>query len=392
MKQWFVLLVAVALSASGLADDWSAWRGPNANGISSESGWNPKGAKKIWQKELGVGYSSVSVKGGKLYTMGSAEGEDTIYCLDAKTGQKIWEYSYPCEAGKYKGPRATPVVAGPNLYTVSREGDVFCFDAASGAVKWKSNVLKKTRNDNLRWGTSTSAVIENDLLLLNIGKSGVALDKNTGKVKWKSKGKHSYASPVVFDHKDKRCAAFFSAPGLYIVDAGTGKKIDHFEWKTDYDINGADPLIIGDQIFVSSGYEHGCAMFDFSSGKLEKVWKNETLRNQFSSSVYMDGHIYGVDGNHNKKGFLRCVDAVSGIEKWSTKIGFGSLIAADGTLIVLDDRGTLLFVKATSMDYEEVARFETGLSRLCWTPPVLANGILYCRNDKGTLVAIDVGE
>jgi outer membrane protein assembly factor BamB len=385
-------MAAIAWAAGGRADDWSVWRGPNANGISQETGLNPKGAKTLWKKELGVGYSSVSVKGGKLYTMGHDEGEDTVFCLDAKTGEKIWDYTYACETGKFKGPRATPVVDGPNLYTVSRESEVICFDAATGTVKWKTDVLKKTRNDNIRWGISSSAVIEGELLLLNIGKSGVALDKNSGKVVWKSRGKHSYASPVVFDHKGQRYAALFSAPGLYIVEAATGKKIDNLKWETDYDINGADPLIIGDKIFISSGYKHGCALLDFSAGKLKKIWENDVLKNQFSSSVYLDGYIYGVDGQTKKKGFLRCISVEDGSEQWSMPIGFGSLIAADGKLIALGEKGTLYFAEADPGEYKEVSQMETGLTQLCWTPPVLANGIVYCRNDKGTLVAIDVGK
>jgi len=385
---WSMLVVAIA--ASGYCDDWYTWRGPNANGISSETGWNPKGAKELWTRELGTGYSTVSVKGDKLYTMGHEEGEDTVYCLDAKTGDKIWDYSYPCETGKYKGPRATPVVDGGHLYTVSRTGQVICFDAASGKVKWETDALDKTGNENIRWGISSSAVIEDDLLLLNIGEAGMALDKNSGKVEWKSKGKHSYASPVLFDHKGKRCAAIFSSPGLQIVEAKTGKKIVSYDWTTKYDINGADPLVIEDKIFISSGYKHGAAMLDFSSGELKPVWENEVMQNQFSSSVYIDGYIFGIDGQAKGKGFLRCIAAKDGSEVWKMRIGFGSVIAADGKLIALGEDGMLYIAEATSKEYNELSKTSTGLEKLCWTPPVLANGIIYCRNDKGTLVAIDV--
>ncbi|VGO21763.1 PQQ-binding-like beta-propeller repeat protein [Pontiella sulfatireligans] len=384
--------VAAALAVNVCADDWFIWRGPNANGISSETGWNPESAKKIWTKELGTGYSSVSIKDGKLYTMGHNKGEDTVFCLDAKTGAPIWDYTYDCETGKFKGPRATPVVDGENVYTVSRAGLVICLDVASGKVNWKTDVLSKTGNENNRWGIASSAVVEGDLILLNIGDAGVALNKNTGKVAWKTKGMPSYASPVVFDHKGKRLAAIFSAPGLQIVNAKTGKKIDDLAWETKYNINGADPMMIGDRIFISSGYDRECAMLDFSTGKLKKLWKSEVMKNQFSSSVYIDGYIYGVDGQTKKKGFLRCIDAEDGSEQWNMQIGFGSLIAAGGKLIALGEKGTLYFAEATPKKYSEISQMETGLSQLCWTPPVLANGIVYCRNDKGTLVAIDVGE
>lgn len=392
MKKWIVGLVMMGVAAGAVADDWYTWRGPQGNGLSKETGWNPKGAKKLWDKELGVGYSIVSVKDGKLYTMGHKDGEDIVYCLDAKTGKELWDYSYKCETGKYKGPRATPVIDGKNLYTVSRVGLVHCLDVATGKVNWKSDALDKTENENIRWGIASSAVIEGDYLLLNIGDAGTALNKNTGKIEWKSKGKSSYASPVVFDHKGKRLAAVFSAPGLQIIDVKNGKVIDDVKWETKYDINGADPMIIGDRIFISSGYGNGCAMFDFSSGKLKKLWENDVMKNQFSSSVYFDGYIYGVDGQTKGKGFLRCIDAKDGSEAWSMQIGFGSLIAADGKLIALGEKGTLYFAEMTPKKYSEISKMETGLSQLCWTPPVLANGIVYCRNDKGTLVAVDVSE
>lgn len=390
MKKWIGCIMVAAVAAMGYCDDWPVWRGPNANGISDETGWNPKSAKTLWTKELGVGYSSVSVKGGKLYTMGNKDGKDIVYCLAAKSGKTLWEHAYACDPGKFKGPRATPVADGAELYVVSREGVAIRLDAASGKVDWSTDVLEETGNKNLHWGISSSAVIEGGLLLLNIGEAGVALDKDSGKVVWKSVGKPSYATPVVFDRQGKRLAAVFSTPGLQIVEVKSGRKVAGYEWKTKYNINGADPLVVNDQIFISSGYKRGCAMLGFSSGKLKKVWENDVLMNQFSSSVYLDGYIYGIDGQTKKKGFLRCIDAKDGSEAWSMPIGFGSLISADGKLIALGEKGTLYFAEASPKKYSEISRFETGLSKLCWTPPVLANGIVYCRNDKGTLVAIDV--
>ena len=339
----------------------------------------------------------MSVKDGKLYTMGHEStddktGKDVVYCFDARSGEKIWNYSYPCQTGQFKGPRATPVIDGDRVYTVSQEGLVICFDAASGKINWQTRVLKETGNTNIKWGVSSSAVIEGDLILLNIGDAGVAIDKNSGAVKWKSVGAPSYASPVVFDHQGKRVAAIFSATGLQVVDVETGKKIDSFEWKTSYDVNGADPVIIGDRIFISSGYNHGCALLDFSSGKLKKVWETDVLKNHFSSSVYMDGYIYGVDGQTKKDGFLRCISAADGSERWSTPIGFGSLIAAGDKLIVLDEAGGLHIAEASPEKYKVISTVATGLEKLCWTPPALADGMIYCRNDKGTLVAIDVSK
>ncbi|HNX52191.1 MAG TPA: PQQ-binding-like beta-propeller repeat protein [Pontiellaceae bacterium] len=395
MGKWMLSLMVAAIAAGGYCNDWPVWRGPDRNGISKETGWNPKNAKKLWTKELGDGYSSVSVKGGRLYTMGLKSGDektDTVYCLDAKTGNEIWSYSYSCQPGPYKGPRATPVCDADSVYTLSRDGQLICFDAGSGKVKWKTDVLAGSGSQNIKWGLSSSPVIEEDLILLNAGETGMAVDKNSGKIKWKSEGAASYASPVLFDRNGTRCAAIFSASGLQIVEALTGKKISSFDWETKYKINGADPLVIGDRIFISSGYDHGCAMLDFSSGALKPVWENSLIKAHFGSCVCIDGFIYGVDGQAKGKSVLRCVSAADGSEKWSAPVSFGSLMAADGRLIVLDEDGSLSFVDVSAKKYNEISKLDTGIGPLCWTAPVLANGIIYCRNDKGTLVAIDVSK
>jgi len=391
-----ILIIAgfIAVGSNVQADDWPIWRGPHANGISTETGWNPLavkgGVKKLWAKQLGRGYSSVSVKSGLLYTMGNKDGNDIVYCLDALTGEQKWKYSYPCDPGKYAGPRATPVVDGGRVYTMSREGLVICFDAKSGKVIWRTDANKETHNKVIRWGYASSAVTDDELLLLNIGEHGVALDKASGKVKWRSQGKAGFATPVLFEWKGKRCAAIFSAKNLYAVEVATGKKLWSYKWVTRYDVNAADPIYFDGMMFISSGYKHGGILLDISGNKPKKVWENDLLKNHFSSSVYVDGYIYGIDGNSRQRGFMRCINASTGQEQWNVRIGFGSLIVADRKIIALNENGMLYIAELNPKGYKEIAQAHTGLSKLCWTAPVLSNAIIYCRNDKGTLEAIDV--
>ena len=385
------LMVALA-AGSVMAEDWPVWRGPSRDGISQESGWKADSASIRWTKELGPGYSTVSVAEGKVYSAGHVDGKDVVYCLSADSGDEIWQYSYPCSTGQFKGPRATPVIDGENLYMVSRDGEVFCLNADDGSLVWKKQVLEASGNGNSRWGIASSAVIHENLLLLSIGDAGTALNKKSGEIIWSSKGPQSYASAVVMEHDGKSLGLFFSAKALQVVDLSSGEKLDSYAWETSYDINGADPLVIGEKIFITSGYGHGSALLDVSSGKLEKIWENDLMCSQFSSCVTLDGYIYGIDGQTKKKGYLRCLSVKDGSERWSMKTGFGSLMAADGNLIVLSERGMLHVAKAAPEKYEEIAQFDTGFGHLCWTSPVLANGTIYCRNDKGTLVAVDVSK
>jgi len=136
--------------------DWPQWRGPNRDGISTETGWlanwPPGGPKVLWKASVGTGYSSVSVSHGMLYTLGNAHGKDTVYCFDAATGKVLWQYSYPCAEGAQPGTRMTPTVDGECVYTFSREGHLFCFDAGSGRVRWSMNVVETLRDTSGRWG------------------------------------------------------------------------------------------------------------------------------------------------------------------------------------------------------------------------------------------------
>jgi outer membrane protein assembly factor BamB len=323
--------------------------------------------------------------------MGNTGKTDIVYCLDARDGSVIWKHSYPCGPGGFKGPRATPVNNGDGVYTFSRKGLALCLDADSGKVRWQTDVAKKTGNAKLRWGYASSPVFDGNLLFLNIGEASVALNKDTGKIVWKSKkGNAGYASIVLFNWQGKRCLAIFSGKEFVVAEARTGRRLWSRKWETKYAVNAADPLIAGKKIFVSSGYDYGCALFDFSGRTPKQIWRNKGLKNHFSSSVYVDEHIYGVDGNSKKHGFLRCIDIKDGTEKWSMPIGFGSLIAVDNKLVVLDEKGTLHIAEVTPEKYKELSKAATGLSKLCWTSPVFSNGIVYCRNDKGTLTAIDV--
>src|SRR5437868_4930185 len=111
---WIVLALATLSLAVAQAEDWPQWRGPHHNGISAESGWlsrwPPSGPRRVWAVQVGQGYSSVAVVGTRVYTMGNSGNQDTVYCLNAGTGGRIWNHSYPCAAGEPSGTRATPTV------------------------------------------------------------------------------------------------------------------------------------------------------------------------------------------------------------------------------------------------------------------------------------------
>jgi outer membrane protein assembly factor BamB len=401
--QWWrsgvVCWLLLTLAGSLWADDWPQWRGPNRNGISVEKGWldhwPAEGPPTAWKASLGMGFSSFSVAGGRVYTMGNAESADTVFCFDAVTGREIWKHSYPADLGdKYfeGGTTGTPTVAGGRVFTFSRWGDLFCFEAATGQIIWSTNVAKQTGVRIPGWGFSGSPVVLEDLLLLNVGEAGLALKNATGEVAWQSADKDSgYSTPLPWKREGRWLALLSSAQSYLAVDALTGKEQWRMRWLTQYGINAADPVIDGDLVFISSGYGKGAALFKPGAGpEPEVVWKSKVLRTQINGAILVDGFLYGSDGDAGEATSLKCVDVADGKEKWSEPgATFGSLMVADGKLITLSDHGELAVSPVSPKGFAPTSRAQV-LGGKCWTTPVLANGFIYCRNARGDMVCLDV--
>jgi len=382
----------VCLTAT--AADWPCWRGPEANGISRETGWLTQwpddGPKRLWTAKVGTGFSSFAVVQGRAYTMGNSADTDTVFCFDAATGRELWKHSYPCplDAQSYEGgPHATPSVAGDRVYTLSKRGELFCLDAASGAVVWSRKLAEELGAKKPTWGFASSVRVVGELLLVNVGSAGTALHKQDGKVVWTSgQDVANYSTPVPFQAEGVPAVAFFSKDHLVAVRVPDGRELWRYPWKTAWDINAADPIVSSNRVFISSGYNHGAALLQITEGQPQKVWENKNMRNHFNSCVLWQGHLYGVDENQ-----LRCLDLATGEVRWTERaLGKGSLMLADGKLIALSDKGALFLAPAVPDAFQPLARAQV-LTGKCWTTPVLANGRIYCRNAAGDVVCLDVG-
>lgn len=385
MHRRSIIQGALALSAGAAGADWPQWRGPRRTGQSSEAyQWPARGPKQVWQIQIGQGYSAPSVTGGRVYVVGNQAGQDVIQCLDLRTGKFLWRHSYGCDPGEYGGPRATPDVEGGRVFTMSREGRAFCLDAAGGKLAWEQDLRRASRSETPRWGFAGSPLVYGNRVIYNVGGAGTAVDRASGRVAWKSAGNAGYAAPVPSRLAGSAVILIFAGNGLNAVDPTSGRTVAHHSWKTSYDVNAADPLVIGDRVFISSGYGRGCALLQYARGRFQVVWENRSMRNHFSSSLLMGDAICGNDENT-----LRCLDANTGEERWSQRggLGKGGMIGIGGRLLLLKERGELLFGAVSPSGFSEIGKAQLGRGTW-WTAPVLSDGHLLCRSQEGSLVCL----
>jgi len=376
------VVAALVFCATASGDDWPNWRGPNWDGTTSEKVGNVDlaNANVLWRATVGKGWSSVAVAAERAYTMGNSKNQDTVFCFNATTGKVVWQKSYDCKAGNYAGPRSTPTVAGDRVYTLSRAGHLNCYDAANGDVKWSTKIAARPPS----WGFTGSPRLLGKRLIVNVGGKGLAYDVDTGEKVWgNTGGKSGYATPVIVDKGDDASVLVFSSKSLYRLKAADGSVTWSYPWQTKYDVNAADPMVLPNgNVFISSGYNHGCAMLTADGRKL---WENRNMRNHFNTCVLKDGFIYGIDDNQ-----LRCLDAKTGTVKWTERSPRkGGLILADDTLVILGERGELILAKATSDRFEAITRGSV-ISGRCWTPPTMSNGRVFCRTSDGKVACVSV--
>jgi outer membrane protein assembly factor BamB len=272
------------------------------------------------------------------------------------------------------------------VYTYSKNGDAVCFKAATGEVVWHKKLNKELGIATPTWYFASSPFVVDGLVILNAGVGGIAIKANDGSIVWQSgKNPAAYATAMPFSVGGQNGVVIEAPEEVLGVEIATGKILWRYPWKTDYGANAADPIVVGDMMFVSSGYNKGCALLKISANGVTEVWKNKNMRNHFSSSILWEGYIYGFD-----ESTLKCLDFKTGQEKWAQEgLGKGSLMLADGIMIILSEKGELLTAKASPEKFEKISSSQI-LTGKCWTVPVLANGRIYARNAAGQLVCVDV--
>jgi outer membrane protein assembly factor BamB len=404
MKHSILLAVGTCLlTAMGVrADDWPQWLGPRRDGTSLEKGllatFPKDGPTVVWHRNVGEGYSGPVIVGERLILFHRVGDEEVVECLNAATGKEIWKFTYPTSysdaLGKGDGPRSTPLITGDKVVTLGAEGTLHCLTFENGKKIWSRSLTKEYKTPLGYFGVGTSPVVEQNLVLINVGGKNagtgiVAFDLDNGKEAWRATDDPpSYSSPVVCTVGDKRLAVFFTRTGAVVLNPKSGDVLYKQKWRAriDASVNAATPLIIGDQAFFSASYDTGALLLKLKADGAEEVWTDEKIMsNQYNTCVYHDGHIYGFDGRQDSPvpPTLRCVDLKTRKIRWQKEeFGNGTMVLADGRLIILTEKGELCLVQATPEAFRETARFRLLTASPSRAQIALSGGRLYARDQK----------
>ena len=116
-----------------------------------------------------------------------------------------------------------------------------------------------------------------------------------------------------------------------------------------------------------------------------EIWRNRNIKNMMNSSILWQGNVFGFNNTH-----LACISWDTGKLNWTTRdLRKGSLILANGKLILLCETGKLVVADATNQHYKPLAQAQV-LDGRCWTTPVLAKGCIYVRNATGQVVSLNL--
>ena len=406
------------LAAAALAEDWPQWRGPGRDAVSRETGllqeWSPSGPPLAWKAAgLGEGLSSVAIASGRIFTMGDRDGAQYVMALSASDGKPLWSTRVgPAWADEYGGPRGTPAVDGELLYAVGTEGDLVCLESATGKERWRKSLVRDFGGFMMSmWKFSESPLVDGDRVIVTPGSPKaalVALDKHSGRELWRAslpdlgpKGKDgaAYAGVVVSNGGGVKQYVQLLGRGLVSVRAEDGTFLWGYNRIANDVANIPTPIVRGDFIFTSTGYQTGAALLKLAKTTqgvaAEEVYflEAKTMQNHHGGLVLVGDHIYG--GHGHNKGFPICLELAPGHVAWGGEqrnAGTGSAAGAyaDGQLYFRYQNGVVMLIEATPTGYREKGSFTIpGVSKPSWPHPVVSSGRLYLR-EQDTLYVYDV--
>ncbi|MBM4074314.1 MAG: hypothetical protein FJ267_01560 [Planctomycetes bacterium] len=381
--------------------DWPGYRGPHRTGVITNlrinMDWEARPPKEIWRRPVGRGWSSFAVVGELAFTQEQRESQECVVAYQLSDGNEVWVHEdsvsfVASDAQGGTGPRATPTVDEGKVYACGATGILNCLNARTGRLVWKSDVLRDAGNEaqpaaNLNWGISGSTLIVDQIVIVSPsggnGKSVIAYDKETGKVKWSSGDRPaSYGSPQVAVLAGERQILVPLGTGLGAYSIEDGKELWFFPWENGPQVNAAAPVIVNDtSVLFGCGYGIGTVRLHLAASNSEwtvtQKWHSNRFRPKFNDFVLHDDHAFGLDD-----GTLTCLDVKNGKVVWkSGRYGYGQLLLIGNQLLILGEDGRVFVLEASLTKPSQIASFQA-LDRdsITWNHPVIVHGKLLVRN------------
>jgi outer membrane protein assembly factor BamB len=400
MRLAVLFLVASASSLAIRADgsDWPQFRGPDRTDVSKETGllksWPADGPKRVWLYEnAGEGYSGPAIVAGKLFIMGTRDGNECLLALDANSGKELWltKIGSVYKESHGNGPRGTPTVDGDHVYALGSLGNLICANVADGKILWQQS-MTDLGGKHANWGYTESPLVDGEKVVCTPGGSKgamAALDKKTGKLLWQSADftdGAQYASIVPADLNGTRQYIQLMQQSIVGINSKDGKLL----WKTPFPGRVAvvpTPIYHDNQVYVTAGYGVGCKSIKIGpDNKVSTVYENKVIKNHHGGVIRVGEYVYG----HADPGWA-CQEFKTGKEVWNHRdFGKGAIACADNMFYCLEERsGTVALIDVSPKGWQEHGRFKLApqsknraSSGAIWTHPVISNGKLYLRDQE----------
>ncbi len=387
-----VLAVALIVTLAARAENVPQWRGADRSGIVPDKGlaaaWPEGGPKKLWSLKVGIGFATPVAADGKIYFFNLDGGNDVLEAVDAAKGTSLWKQSYPRGYNdSYKGTRASPVIDGNRIYTYGGNSQLVAWNLADGKQAWMVDVFKETGGHNKQWGMASNPLIDGDRIFVQSGEGGnaaICVDKNTGKVLWKSQPTGGgYASPAMATVGGAKQLILFAHKHVLAVAPDTGKLLWELNepWETQYDVNAALPVIVDNKMFITNAYSNAkCGLYELTDDGPKKLWGAKEITGRFQAPIHDNGYLYG-----NSEGLLKCVDIKTGKTTWTERnlLGIGgSMVRFGDKMILLSERGKLTLGQATPEKFTKISQMDSAVDgKQVWSSPLVYEGKLVVKGE-----------
>lgn len=405
MCRYLLVLLCVVYVSATQAADWPQFRGPGGQGHSDATNlpltWSET-ENITWKVPVaGLGWSSPAIQGDQIWITSAVDEGKTLHAiaLDRATGKSlhdvtIFELAEPSPVhSKNSHASPTPLLEGDRVYVHYGAHGTACLKT-DGTVVWKTQDLKHDH----RHGPGGSPVIFEDLLILNCDGSDiqfvVALDKNTGEIRWKKKREHigedrltgksnvpmSYTTPLLTEINGTIQLLSSGADSIVSYNPRNGE--EYWWFRYDGYSNVPRPVVGKGLVFISSGYDRP----EFYAVKVDGTgdvteshlgWNMKKAAPLNPSPLLVGDELYLVSDN----GIATCLDAVSGTQHWQERIGgnfSASPTLADGKIYLLDEEGKTTVI-APGKKYEVLAT--NTLEGRTLATPAMVDQAVFLRTD-----------